>query len=107
MAGSTRPPYQIYAFHASSGSSRLSDAVSSTTDEETKTVDPFGFWISPTTPRALPFEWRTAASISASDWGLGNKTMIDPVRDLVVVLRWLQGSALDGFLTRLGQAIET
>jgi hypothetical protein len=75
--------------------------------------------------------------ISASDWGLGNEAhdsaagnsrsegrsvlprismplapdrnviQVDPVHDLVVVLRWLQGSALDGFLTRLGQPIET
>ena len=36
-----------------------------------------------------------------------NVIQVDPAHDLVVVLRWLQGSALDGFFTRLGQAIET
>jgi hypothetical protein len=30
-----------------------------------------------------------------------NVIQVDPVHDPVVVLRWVQGSALDGFLTRL------
>ena len=35
-----------------------------------------------------------------------NVIRVDPVHDLVVVLRSIQGSALDGFLTRLRQALE-
>jgi hypothetical protein len=73
--GSTRLPYQIYAFHASSGSSRLSVAVSSTTDEETKTVDPLRLGNSPATPRVYRLNGAPLHLISASDWGLGNETM--------------------------------
>jgi CubicO group peptidase (beta-lactamase class C family) len=35
-----------------------------------------------------------------------NVIRVDPVHDLVVVLRWIQGNALDSFFTRLRQAIE-
>jgi hypothetical protein len=30
----------------------------------------------------------------------------DPQNDLVVVLRWIEGSAVDGFLQRLGAAMK-
>ncbi|HEX8666231.1 MAG TPA: serine hydrolase [Beijerinckiaceae bacterium] len=36
-----------------------------------------------------------------------NVIRVDPMHDLVVVLRWIQGSALEGFFTRLRQALET
>ena len=35
-----------------------------------------------------------------------NLIPVDPVHDLVVVLRWIQRSALDGFFTRLRQALK-
>lgn len=36
-----------------------------------------------------------------------NVIQVDPVHDLVVVLRWLKVALWTGFLTRLDQAIET